>query len=186
MKGSGDFVDKALLVVGVLLLLVFMWSIPIDPDQNKHHYASYNTSGTSGSSATSWSYLRPSKGLSPQDVVQIQLKALQQNDGSDSGIITVFNFSSPVSKISMGPIEHFRLMVRDPVYKPMLNFKSYKKGNMVITGKSAYQLVVLTSQDDERATYLFMLARQTKGYYKGCWMTVGVVRVEDNRPVYST
>ena len=108
----------------------------------------------------------------------------QQNDGSDSGIITVFNFSSPVSKISMGPIENFRLLVRDPMYKPMLNFKTFKKGNMVITGKSAYQLVVLTTQDNEKAAYLFMLARQTKGYYKGCWMTVGVVRMENDRPTF--
>lgn len=185
MKGAGDMVDKALLVVGVLLLLAFMWTIPVNPEQNQNHYATYSPSeGTA--STSSWSYLRPSKGLSPHDVVQIQLKALQQNDGSDSGVITVFNFSSPVSKISIGPIEHFRILVRDPVYKPMLNFKSYKKGNMVISDNSAYQLVVLTGANNEKAAYLFMLARQTKGYFKGCWMTVGVVRVEDNKPVYNT
>jgi len=184
MKGAGDIVDKTLLAVGALLLLVFLWSVPLIPDDQEMHYTS-TVYAEGDASTSSFSYVRPSKGLSPQDVVQIQLKALQQNDGSDSGVITVFNFSSPVSKISMGPIEHFRLMVRDPVYKPMLNFKSYKKGNMVISGKSAYQLVVLTTQENEKATYLFMLARQTKGYYKGCWMTVGVVRLEDNRPVYS-
>lgn len=185
MKGLDNIVDKALLIIGILLLVVFIGSVPILPEQERVHYTSYNESQSTDPAASKWSYLRPSKALSPQDVVQIQLKALQQNDGSDSGIITVFNFSSPVSKISMGPIEHFRLLVRDPVYKPMLNFKSFKKGNMVITGKSAYQLVVLTTRDNEKATYLFMLARQTKGYYKGCWMTVGVVRVEDNRPTYS-
>ncbi|MER2999392.1 DUF4864 domain-containing protein [Pontibacter populi] len=185
MKGLDGMVDKALLVVGLLLLLVFIGSFPLMPEQGQAHYANYTSSETSSSSASSWSYLRPSKALTPQEVVQIQLKALQQNDGSDSGIITVFNFSSPVSKISMGPIEHFRVLVRDPVYKPMLNFKSSKKGNMVITGKSAYQLVVLTTENNEKAAYLFMLARQTKGYYKGCWLTVGVVRLEDNRPTYS-
>lgn len=186
MKGFDSVVDKALLAVGVLLLLVFVGSVPLVPEQDKNHYVNYTNPISSSSTASSWSYLRPSKGLSPQDVVQIQLKALQQNDGSDSGIITVFNFSSPVSKISMGPIEHFRLMVRDPMYKPMLNFRSYKKGNMVITGKSAYQVVVLTTQENEKAAYLFMLARQGKGYYKGCWLTVGVVRLEDNRPTFST
>ncbi|MEJ8758616.1 DUF4864 domain-containing protein [Pontibacter sp. H259] len=185
MKGAGDIVDKTLLAVGALLLLLFLWTIPINPENQEMQYASTHYAAGDAAATSGFSYVRPSKGLSPQDVVQIQLKALQQNDDSDSGIITVFNFSSPVSKISMGPIEHFRLMVRDPVYKPMLNFKAYKKGNMVITGKSAYQLVVLTTQDNEKAAYLFMLARQTKGYYKGCWMTVGVVRLEDNHPVYS-
>ncbi|MBB6611521.1 DUF4864 domain-containing protein [Pontibacter sp. Tf4] len=184
MKGLQGIVDRTLLAVGVLLLLVFLWTLPVMPDERDVRYASYVPSGGEYAGSSSWSYLRPSKGLSPQNVVQIQLKALQQNDGSDSGIITVFNFSSPVSKISMGSIDHFRLMVRDPVYKPMLNFKSYKKGNMVISGTSAYQLVVLTTPDNEQATYLFMLARQTRGYYKDCWMTVGVVRLGDDRPVY--
>ena len=184
MKGLDGIVDKALLAVGLLMLLVFIGSFPLMPEQSQARYANYSTSANPSEPASSWSYLRPSKALTPQEVVQIQLKALQQNDGSDSGVITVFNFSSPVSKISMGPIEHFRVLVRDPVYKPMLNFKSYKKGNMVITGKSAYQLVVLTTENNEKAAYLFMLARQTKGYYKGCWLTVGVVRMEDNRQTY--
>ncbi|NEM99478.1 DUF4864 domain-containing protein [Pontibacter burrus] len=184
MKGLDSTVDKVLLAVGILLLLVFLWTMPVVPEQGNARYANQVSAEPNPSSTSSWSYLKPSKGLSPHDVVQIQLKALQQNDGSDSGIITVFNFSSPISKISMGPIEHFRLMVRDPVYKPMLNFKSYKKGNMVVNDKTAYQLVVLTTPQNEQATYLFMLARQTRGYYKGCWMTVGVVRLQTERPVY--
>ncbi|HEY4652161.1 MAG TPA: DUF4864 domain-containing protein [Pontibacter sp.] len=184
MRGLDSIVDKALLAVGILLLLVFIGNVPLVPEQDTNRYASYSPAATNNAQSTSWSYLKPSKILTPHDVVQIQLKALQQNDGSDSGVITVFNFSSPISKIGMGPIEHFRLMVRAPEYKPMLNFKSYKKGNMVVTGKSAYQLVELTTQEDEKAVYLFMLAHQTRGYYKGCWMTVGVVRLENNRPVY--
>lgn len=184
MKGPDSIADKILMAIGFALLLVFAWTMPLTPEQDEMHFSSTQYSEGFASGTSSWSYLRPSKALSPQDVVQIQLKALQQNDGSDSGIITVFNFSSPISKISMGPIEHFRLMVRDPAYKPMLNFKSYKKGNMVVTDRMAYQLVVLTTPDNEKATYLFMLARQNRGHYKDCWMTVGVIRMENDRPVY--
>jgi hypothetical protein len=182
MKGLDSTLDKIMLVIGVTLLVLLLMNIPQAPLQDKYQQAIYSEANAASAHTSRWSYLRPSKILSPQDVVQIQLKALQQNDHSDSGVITVFNFSSPVSKSSIGPIEHFRVLVRDPVYKPMLNFRSYKKGQMIFTGKMAYQLVVLTSQNNEKAAYLFMLARQNKGPYKDCWMTTGIVRLENYRP----
>ncbi len=186
MRGLDKIVDHTLLAIGALLLLLFVSTVPLEPTQNQEQFGLYASTGEIPVTASEWSYIKPSKSFTPQEVVQIQIKALQQNDKSDSGIITVFNFSSPASKMRVGPIEHFRLMVRDPSYKPMLNFKTYQKGNMVITGKSAYQLVVLTTENNEKAAYLFMLARQSKGHYKGCWLTVGVVRLENSRPVYST
>src|SRR5690606_16355826 len=116
--------------------------------------------------------------------IHIQLKALQENDKSDSGIITVFNFSSPVSRVSIGPINNFRIMVRDPAYNPMLNFKSSKTGHLIVTDNTAYQIIVLEGSEGERSAYMFMLAKQKKGSYKGCWMTVGIVRLDNNRQSY--
>lgn len=181
MRGLNNIVDNVLLAIGILLLS-FLWiSFPGVPISDEQYYANYYPSEVHVNSSSKWTYLRPSKALSPRDVIRIQLKALQENDKRDSGVITVFNFSSPVSRVSMGPINNFRLMVRDPAYSPMLNFKSYKTGHLIVTDNTAYQIVVLKDADEKQTAYMFMLAKQKKGNYKDCWMTVGVVRLDNGR-----
>lgn len=181
MRGLNSILDHVLLAIGILLLTFLWFSFPGGASLSEQHFAGYYPSEIQVKSSSKWSYLRPSKSLSPREVILIQLKALQENDKRDSGVITVFNFSSPVSRVSMGPINNFRLMVRDPAYSPMLNFKSYKTGHLIITDNTAYQIVSIKSADGERTAYMFMLAKQKKGSYKDCWMTVGVVRLDNNR-----
>ena len=181
MRGLSKVIDNMLVAIGILLL-IFLWhTFPALPGLTEQQYAIYFPSEIQTKSASKWSYLRPSKTLTPRDVIRIQLNALQENDVSDSGVSTVFNFSSPVSRVSMGPLNHFRLLVRNPAYSPMLNFKSYKTGYLIVTGNTAYQVVVLHGPEGERSAYLFMLDKQKKGSYKDCWMTVGVVRLDNNR-----
>ena len=181
MKGIDNVLDKVLLAIGVLLIVLFWAQFPPAPTPDGHHYASYATPDAETGSTSKWTYLKPSKTLSPREVIRIQLKALQQNDRSDSGIITVFNFTSPKNKLHIGPLNHFRVLVRDPAYRSMLNFKSYKAGQLIVTGNTAYQLVVLTGRDGQEEVYLFILAKQRKGTYKGCWMTEGIARMEPER-----
>ncbi|GAB3200782.1 hypothetical protein GCM10027293_22340 [Pontibacter aydingkolensis] len=151
------------------------------PSPDRQHYASYNSATEVITSTSKWTYLKPDKALTPRQVIRIQMRALQENDHQDSGIITVFNFSSPKNKMHIGPINHFRLIVRDPAYRTMLNFKSYKTGQLVITEDKAYQLVVVTGRDGTEDVYLFILAKQRRGSYKGCWMTEGIARMEPGR-----
>jgi len=181
MKGIENVLDKVLLVIGVLLLILFWTQFPPVPSPEQHHYAAYADPATAAGTASKWTYLKPHKTLSPHEVIRIQLQALQQNDPSDSGVITVFNFSSPMNKLYIGPLEHFRILVRDPAYSTMLNFRSYKTGQLIRTGSTAYQLVVLTGRDGQQQVYLFILAKQRKGIYKGCWMTEGIARLEPER-----
>ncbi|MFD2248521.1 DUF4864 domain-containing protein [Pontibacter ruber] len=181
MRGYERLYDKLLLMVGVVLLVLLWVQFPAQPTQDMQVKAVYATSETGAEALSKSSFLRPSKALSPRQVIRIQLRALQQNDHSDSGVITVFNFSSPTNRVTLGPINHFRLLVRDPAYSPMLNFKSYKTGKLIITENSAYQLVVVKGQDDTESAYLFILGRQQKGPYKGCWMTEGVARMDAQR-----
>ena len=168
--------DKLLLGVGVVLLVLLWVQFPAIPEIDAQDHIRYTSDESEVVLNSKARFLKPSKALSPRQVIKIQLHALQRNDMSDSGIITVFNFSSPANRVSLGPLNHFRMLVRDPAYSPMLNFVSYKTGQLVITDDTAYQLVVLKSETGEEAAYLFILAKQRKGMYKGCWMTVGVAR----------
>jgi hypothetical protein len=123
----------------------------------------------------------PSPELSPEEVVQIQLTALQQNDpANDRGIATVFRFASPQNRQMTGPLDRFAQMVRGPGYAPMLNFRSAEFLPIEQRGDEARQVVILTAADGTKANYLFMLSKQSRGDENGCWMTNGVVRVEAN------
>lgn len=180
MKRIDKIFDKLMFAIGVILLIMFWVQFPPIPDSDEKHYT-YYSSEVEAASSSKWTYLKPDKQLSPREVVRIQLQALQQNDGSDSGIITVFNFSSPRNKMYLGPIDHFRLLVREPAYRTILNFESYKAGQLVMTNDTAYQLVVVKGRDGQEAAYLFILAKQKRGSHKGCWMTEGVARMEPER-----
>lgn len=178
MKGKDNVFDYIMFVLGLLLLILFWVQFPAMPTLEDKQYATYVMPDAIASSSSKWTYIKPDKTLSPQQVVHIQLQALQQNDRSDSGVITVFNFSSPNNRLHIGPINHFRVLVRDPAYQPMLNFKSYKKGQLVVSDDTAYQLVVIEGRDGRKEVYMFILSKQRRGAYKGCWMTEGIARME--------
>ena len=181
MKGIDHVFDKIMLATGIALLILFWWQFPAMPSPDRYHNTSYTYTTEVVTSASKWTYIRPDKTLTPRQVVRIQMRALQENDHQDSGIITVFNFSSPKNRMHLGPLKQFRLMVREPAYRTILNFKSYKTGQLVITDDKAYQLVLVTGSDGTEEAYLFILAKQRKGSYKGCWMTEGIARMEQTR-----
>ncbi|AKD02558.1 DUF4864 domain-containing protein [Pontibacter korlensis] len=179
MKNQDNIFDKIMLAIGVLLLVLFWVQFPAMPTVEEHHYASYTSGEINTTHTSKWTYMKPDKGLSPRQVISIQLSALQQNDPADSGVITLFNFSSPTNRVHLGPLNHFRLMVREPAYRTILNFKSYKTGQLVVSGRNAYQLVLIEAADGKQEAFMFILTKQRKGTYKDCWMTEGIARVEE-------
>jgi len=122
----------------------------------------------------------PSPTLSPNQVVQTVMESMQRNNDPlpDAGIKTAFNFASPANKRQTGPVDRFVQMVRDPMYKPMLDFHAIEYGPLTIEGDAAQQLVTVVDADSRVASYVFSLSRQANGRYAGCWMTDGVIRVE--------
>jgi hypothetical protein len=122
----------------------------------------------------------PSPNLSPNQVVQTVMEAMQRNNdpSPDAGIKTAFNFASPANKRQTGPVDRFVQMVRNPMYKPMLEFHAIEYGMLTIEGDAAQQLVTVVDIDSRVASYVFSLSRQSNGRYAGCWMTDGVIRVE--------
>lgn len=123
----------------------------------------------------------PSVKLTPVDVVNSQLKALQHNDAKDSGIATAFKFASPANKALTGPLDHFVQLLKNPTYKPLLNYRSVEFGPVKIFEGVAHMRIMLIDAEGARAVYVFILSKQPDGPCRDCWMTDGVMRVEEKQ-----
>ena len=117
----------------------------------------------------------PEPKLKPNDVVRIQLLAMQQNDDSDFGIEVTFRFASPSNKIQTGPLKRFIRLVRNPSYRPLLNHINATFIELNIEEDFAVQDVIITTSNGERIGYRFRLSIQKGPLYPGCWMTDSVV-----------
>jgi hypothetical protein len=126
----------------------------------------------------------PSRTLSPEDVVSIQLEALHHNDSPsrDAGIETTFRFASPANRVATGPLDRFADLVKASAYRAMIDYRRVERGPMRVDGDEARQRVVVYSAAGVRVSYMFLLSRQHGGAYDGCWMTDGVVRIDDTGP----
>lgn len=126
----------------------------------------------------------PSPGLSPSDVVRIQLDALQHNDTPepDAGIAVVYRFSSPGNRAQTGPLPRFSEMIRSG-YPEMLNHREAHLPPPLIQDGEAIQPVEVVGRDGAAYRYLFILSRQTEPPYTGCWMTDSVVADPEVAPL---
>ncbi len=127
--------------------------------------------------ATHLPQTQPDPSLSPQDVVSIQVEALGNNDTpyKDRGLEVTFNFASPANKLMTGPLERFKVMVRNPTYGPMIDHRGAKFEMPVVEGNSARIDVILTSKEGVYLGYRFFLSRQHGNEYEGSWMTDAVI-----------
>ena len=117
----------------------------------------------------------PEPELKPNDVVRIQLLAMQQNDDSNFGIEVTFRFASPSNKIQTGPLKRFIRLVRNPSYRPLLNHINATFLELNIEEDFAVQDVIITTSNGERIGYRFRLSIQKGTLYPGCWMTDSVI-----------
>ena len=116
----------------------------------------------------------PEPKLKPNDVVRLQLLAMQQNDDSDFGIEVTFRFASPANKKQTGPLKRFIGLVRNPSYRPLLNHINATFLELTVEEDFAVQEVVITTSNGERIGYRFRLSIQKGPLYPGCWMTDSV------------
>lgn len=121
----------------------------------------------------------PNPALSPREVVEAQLAALQKVDvpAKDAGFATVFRFTSPENREQTGPLPNFSKMIRTG-FGEMINHRSVTLPPTLQQGDEALQAVELTSRAGRTYRYVFLLRRQEAGQYAGCWMTDGVVPQE--------
>ena len=116
----------------------------------------------------------PEPKLKPNDVVRLQLLAMQQNDNSDFGIEVTFRFASPANKKQTGPLKRFISLVRNPSYRPLLNHINATFIELTVEEVFAVQDVIITTSNGERIGYRFRLSIQKGPLYPGCWMTDSV------------
>ena len=116
----------------------------------------------------------PEQKLKPNDVVRLQLLAMQQNDDSDFGIEVTFRFASPANKKQTGPLKRFISLVKNPSYRPLLNHINATFLELTVEEVFAVQDVIITTYNGERIGYRFRLSIQKGPLYPGCWMTDSV------------
>jgi hypothetical protein len=125
--------------------------------------------------------LTPQPDLSPEQVVQYQVAALQQNDDpkSNAGIERAFRFASPNNKEATGPLENFVRIVKSPAYSPLLNNRSSLIFGSEVKGDQAKVGVKIVAADGRELTYIFILSKQNQGDFINCWMTDGVAPLKE-------
>ena len=117
----------------------------------------------------------PKPTLKPNEVVRIQLQAMQKNDFADHGIEITFRFASPSNKIQTGPLKRFIKLVKNPSYRHLLNHLSVYFKDLTIKGNSAIQDVIITTTTGQLIGYRFHLSLQKIPKYLDCWMTDAVM-----------
>ena len=114
--------------------------------------------------------------IDPQEVVEIQLSALQNNNlpYTNAGIDQTWEFAHPSNKIYTGPLSKFTNMMHSSSYSIMLNHQSHKIIKVENNNSNAYYFIELTDQSGSIYGFQWTLQKVIKGEFKDCWMTISV------------
>ena len=128
--------------------------------------------------ARSWAadVLMPHPALSPEEVVTIQLTALQANDipETDAGIAQTWAFAHPDNKRMTGPLPRFAQMIKGPQYRMLLDHRSHEVREVSRTDNQAVFAVTVTSETGDVVGYQWSVAKVADGDNAGAWMTIAV------------
>jgi hypothetical protein len=175
-KTVTDRLQYLLTISAIIIAIVWSLSVPALAEAMDHRLTGIDDKQESRKPGA----IVPKPEMVPENVVRIQLDALANNDTpyQNAGIEIAFRFASPGNKQSIGPLNRFIQLVHNPVYKPMIDHRTARVGNLVIEDEVALLPVYLTASDGEFIGYLFILSRQKGGLYDQCWMTDAVLRFE--------
>jgi hypothetical protein len=125
---------------------------------------------------------KPHPDLTPAQVVEARVEALQFNDRPtrDAGIATAFRFASPDNRKVTGPLPRFVQIVRAPGYRPLIDHRVAGYGVLVVRGDVALRHVTVIADDGQAIEYEFRLSKDPES---GCWFTDGVMPVAPANPV---
>jgi hypothetical protein len=120
----------------------------------------------------------PNPELQANEIVSLQLMAMQQNDVSNHGIEITYRFASPQNKVQTGPLSRFIMLVKNPAYRPLLIHLDSTVLNLKVEGNVAIQEVIITTSKGTRKGFRFLLSLQQGEQFKDCWMTDAVIPFE--------
>ena len=121
--------------------------------------------------------LKPNPSIKPEEVISIQLLALQNNSVpfNNAGITQTWEFAHPSNRQYTGPIEKFILMMYSPSYIIMLEHQFHKIITVSQEDDIAFFFIELTDKPGNKFGFQWTLQKVlTEGNYLNCWMTVGV------------
>ena len=114
--------------------------------------------------------------ISPEAAVQIQLRALQNNDvpRRDSGIRKVWAFAHPNNKRYTGPFLKFMAMIKGPGYAMLLDHRRHNIQLLEQNASIATFVVRVTADDGLVYRCQWQVARLISGENVGAWLTISV------------
>jgi hypothetical protein len=120
--------------------------------------------------------VKPSKNLTPYEVVKIQLTALKNNNKpqKNSGIKQTWIFAHPENKKHTGPYERFEKMLLGDQYNILLNHDSHKIELITKTLSKFIYNIELISNDKKMYLYEWHLEKSTIDGCNSCWFTTVV------------
>ncbi len=118
----------------------------------------------------------PDSRLGPEEVVAIQLMALQANDSpsTDAGIEQTWAFAHPNNRRVTGPLSRFARMIKGPSYRMLLNHQSHEVTERSRTEDLAVFEVIVTTPSNETFGFRWAVRKVVEGEHAGAWMTVSV------------
>jgi len=120
--------------------------------------------------------LLPDPALSPAEVVETQLSALQRNDSPqvDAGIVQTWAFAHPDNKRMTGPLPRFAQMIKGPLFRMLLDHRAHEVEEVVRTDDGVAFAVTVTTETGEVVIYQWQVAKVAEGKNAGAWMTTAV------------
>ena len=117
----------------------------------------------------------PSPKLSPEEVVRLQLKGLNDPKMGGVGVLQCFCLASPANRAITGPLQRFGQMVRTGAYQAMTSPRAILVGRPQIEKQVARLLVTVIDEKNNVRVFAFVLSRQTEPPFRNCWMTDAVL-----------
>ena len=118
----------------------------------------------------------PDPSIAPEEVVAIQMKALQFNDNPepDFGIAQTWNFAHPRNRAMTGPLPRFAGMLKGPAYGQMLNHASHRIVPVSGDGDRINFDVFMETSRGNVLYFNWAVELVKGGEFDNCWMTVAV------------
>ena len=120
--------------------------------------------------------LGPDPALPPEEVVRIQLEALQSNDipTPDAGIRQVWMLAHPNNKRITGPLPRFARMIKGASFRPLIGHAAHDIEPLTTTEAQVAFKVTIETSDGDVLEYLWAVGRVDSGPADGAWLTTSV------------
>ena len=114
--------------------------------------------------------------MTPKEVIQAQLKALQTNDTPEEnhGIAVAWEYAHPKNRANTGPLSRFTAMLHSAAYEPLLDHRSHTITELKERdGQAAFEVNVV-DEAGTRLNYLWVVERINRADPSSPWRTTSV------------